>query len=200
MGRVDGAEGLQTNSAEEEEMSSNNWKEVKAKIEKIMDQIWLDMPLEVKKVKAGILPHNSGHHGQYLTSWASLMSTTFGWNFYCLGFINIALNDKSITLEQCKTFLIQAYRNSTRYASFIAYPTIFPLWLEIESSFPTVKTKEELKEFMTSWQLYLSRMHMWNAQIFPWHASKLVRTKAAAVIDGKTYFTGKVQGSGTLEE
>jgi len=173
-------------------MSSIHWKETKRKVEATLDQIYLEMPLEVKKLKAGILPHNAGHHGQYLTSLESLMMTLMGWCFYSGGMIMEALKDPTFTLDQCKKLIIQGNRNPARYTGYIAYPMVWDLWLEVEDSLSTVANKEELKELMISWLSFINRMHFWNAEIFPWHLAKYVKTRTVAEIDGKKYFTGKV--------
>jgi len=173
-------------------MSSKNWKEVKKKIETTLDQIYLDMPLEVKKLKAGILPNNAGHNKQYFSALESLMMTLMGWGFYSIGMIMQTLNDPTFTLEQCKKLFLQGNRNPARYTGYIAYPMVWNLWLEVEAALPTIKNKEELKEFAIPWFSFINRMHFWNIQVFPWHLSKYVQTKSFAEIDGKKYFTGKV--------
>lgn len=173
-------------------MSSKNWKQAKSKVETTLDEIYLDMPLEVKKVSAGILPHNAGHHGQYLTALESLMMTLMGWCFYSGGMIMHTLNDPTFTLEQCKKLIILGNRNPARYTGYIAYPTVWNLWREIETALPSVEDKEELKELMMPWLSFINRMHFWNAQVFPWHLAKHVQTQTVAEIEGKKYFTGKV--------
>ena len=173
-------------------MSSLNWKEVKSKVEKTLDQIYLDMPLEVKKLRAGLLPHNAGHHGQHLSVLESLMMCLMGWPFFAMDMIMHSLNDPTFTLQQCKKLIILGNKNPARYAGYIAYPTIWKLWCDVEASLPTVKNKEELKELITPWFVFIFRMHIWNAQIFPWHLAKFVRTKTVAEIEGKNYFTEKL--------
>jgi len=191
VGGIDGSEGLQGNSAEEGKMNAMNWKQAKRKIETTLDQIFLDMPLEVKKLKAGILPHNAGHHGQYFTSLESLMMTLMGWCFYAGDMIMQLLNDTTSTLEQCKKLIILGNRNPARYTGYIAYPTVWNLWLEVEGSLPSVDNKEELKELITPWLLFINRMHFWNVQVFPWHLAKYVQINTVAEIEGERYFTGK---------
>jgi hypothetical protein len=191
MGRVDGSKRIQSHSEEERKMSIINWKEVKVKIEKILDEIFLEMPLEVKKLKAGILPHNAGHNRQYHSALESLMMTLMGWVFYSIGMVRMIMDDPSFTLEQCKKLIILGNRNPARYTGYIAYPTVWKLWMDVEASLQTVKNKEELKELMTPWLLFVNRMHFWNVEVYPWYLSKYVKTKAFAEIDGIKYFTGK---------
>jgi hypothetical protein len=173
-------------------MNPMNWKQAKSKIETTLDQIFLEMPLEVKKLKAGILPHNAGHHGQYLTSLESLMMDIMGWCHHAIGMMMESLKDPTFTLEQCKKLIILGNRNAARYAGYIAYPMIWNLWVEVEASLPSVKNKEELKELIIPWFTFINRMHLWNAQVFPWDLAKYVQTKTVADIDGKKYFSGKI--------
>jgi len=173
-------------------MSARKWEQTKRKIETTLDQIYLEMPPEVKKVKAGILPHNAGHHGQYFSALESLMMTLMGWCFYSGGMIIETLDDSTFTLEQCKKLIISGNRNPARYTGYIAYPMVWNLWLEIEDSLDDIDSKEHLKELMIPWLSFINRMHFWNVEIFPWHLAAYVQTKTAAEIDGKTYFTGKV--------
>jgi len=173
-------------------MSVTNWKKVKAKIEQTLDQIYLEMPLDVKKFKEGILPYNAGHNRQYLSALESLMMTLMGWCFYSTPTITQILNDKSFTLEQCKKLVVLNNRNPARYTGYIAYPMVWNLWLEVETSLASIETKEELKELMVSWLFFINRMHFWNVQIFPWYLAKYMETKNVAEIDGKKYFTGRV--------
>jgi cucumopine synthase-like protein len=173
-------------------MSARRWEQTKQKIEKTLDEIYVDMPLEVKKLKAGILPHNAGHTGQYFSALESLMMTLMGWCFYSGGMIMEMLNDPSFTLEQCKKLVITGNRNPARYTGYIAYPTVWNLWLEIEESLASVDSKDHLKELMVSWLSFINRMHFWNVEVFPWHLAAHLQTKTVAEIDGRRYFTGKV--------
>ena len=129
-------------------MSARKWEQTKRKIETTLDQIYLEMPAEVKKVKAGILPHNAGHHGQYFSALESLMMTLMGWCFYSGGMIIETLDDSTFTLEQCKKLIISGNRNPARYTGYIAYPMVWNLWLEIEDSLDDIDSKEHLKELM----------------------------------------------------
>ena len=173
-------------------MSSKNWKNVKNKIKTTLDQIYLDMPLEVKKLKAGILPYNAGHNRQYLSALESLMMTLMGWCFYATPTIMQTLNDQTFTLEQCKKLIILNNRNPARYTGYIAYPMVWDLWLEVEASLPGIKNKEELKELIVPWLFFVNRMHFWNVQVFPWHLAKHLETSNFAEIEGEKYFTGRV--------
>ncbi len=173
-------------------MAAAKWERTRQKIETILDQIYLDMPPEVEKVGAGILPHNAGHHGQYFSALESLMMTLMGWCFYSGGMIMEILDDPTFTLEQCKKLIVSGNRNPARYTGYIAYPTVWNLWREIEESLPSVESKEHLKELMISWLSFINRMHFWNVEIFPWHLAAHLQTRTVAEIRGKPHFTGKV--------
>ena len=150
------------------------WEQTKSRIETTLDQIYLEMPLEVQKVKAGILPHNAGHHGQYFSALQSLMMTLMGWCFYSGGMIMEILNDSTFTLDQCKKLIISGNRNPARYTGYIAYPMVWNLWLEIEASLDDIERREQLRELMIPWLSFINRMHFWNVEIFPWHLATQV--------------------------
>ena len=51
-------------------------------------------------------------------------------------------------------------------------PRLYRFCVEIEESFPSVETKEELGDLLWSWFNYVNCLNRWFFLTFPWHLGK----------------------------
>ena len=48
---------------------AKHWKTLKQEIEAETQRIWLEEPLDLKKLRLGIIDNEAGSYGQYFTTW-----------------------------------------------------------------------------------------------------------------------------------
>ena len=164
---------------------SKNWKEVKAEIEAEIDRIWFDEPEYVTMSKMGIFPSGAGTQHQTFGNLFFLTgdSQAMGWwtiepAMYCM------LSDDDFNLSLCKKAFVylnheMANLMGGQYGEGCPYPWLnLPLFwqftLDIEASYDSIQTKEELKSLLWSWFNYVDRINRWFYTVFPWEVGKLM--------------------------
>jgi hypothetical protein len=58
-------------------------------------------------------------------------------------------------------------------APWLNLPKLYKFCVEIEESFPSVETKEELGDLLWSWFNYVNCLNRWFFLVFPWHLGKM---------------------------
>ena len=162
-----------------------DWRMVKDEIEIDLDRIFWDEPFEVEMCRSGVFPSGANVHGQVLGNLLFLVGDTSAMGWKCAQpTVNFALRDASFSVEQCKTLWLAATMPIAKLvgdvdpprcpAPWLNLPKVLKFALEIEASFPTVKTKEELEDLLWSWFNYVNTFNRWFTVAFPFELGALM--------------------------
>ena len=167
---------------------AKDWREVKKEIEAEIDKIWLNEPEEVKKSRLGIFPSGAGVYGTYLGNLVFLNGdiAAVGYSFAEEPMLK-SLSNPSFTLEQCKQLfhwftadtceLLGGTYGEKCPAPWMNMGTLCRLYKDAVGCYDTIKTKEELKELLDSWYIYLDRLYRWIFFMFPWYVGTMFPKK-----------------------
>lgn len=157
-----------------------HWTEVKDEIERELDAIWLDEPVEVTLSKKGYFPGRAGAaHGNYFGNLFFQVSELQGLGPYIVEpMMYQALADDSFDVEHIKKMFIFTYYRKCKLlgdedpdgapAAWFNVPKAWRFYNHVVESFDTIDNKKDLKDLLWSWFGYLTRMYRWFHTVFPW--------------------------------
>ena len=153
--------------------------DVKDEIERELDKIWFDEPLEVTLSRKGIFPGGAGAHGNYFGNLFFQISETQGLGPYIIEpLFYQAIDDDLFTVEHCKKMFRYTYYRKCKLlgdedgdgcpAAWFNLPKAWRYYNAIVDSFNSIQNKADFKDLMWSWFGYLTRMYRWFHTVFPW--------------------------------
>ncbi|NLC10932.1 MAG: hypothetical protein GX767_01590 [Firmicutes bacterium] len=156
-----------------------NWRDVKEALEKEIDKIWFEEPLEVTMSKHGVFPSGAGTKGKYFGNLLFLVADTQAMGWWTIEpAMYAALDDELFTLEHCKRMfkyltvhmakLMGAELPPNCPGPWLNLPKVWSFCQDIVDSFETITTKEDLKDLIWSWENYINRLNRWFYLVFPW--------------------------------
>jgi hypothetical protein len=155
-----------------------DWKTVKSLIDEEAERIRFSEPDEVKKIfQYGVIESQAGSYGQYFTTMVFAEGDCRALAYYNVNNLIFVFDETSFTLEQMK-FLIKLYLPLG--SEFLGYCGFNKLWEFVQAVLDcvdSIKSKEELKELITSLSLYAANLHAWVHHKFPWNAGALFPRK-----------------------
>jgi hypothetical protein len=179
-------------------MSKKNWIEVKDEIEKEIDKIWYDEPIEVTLSKNGIYPSGAGSQERYFGNLFFQVSDPM-----CLGWSLVepamykAIADENFTLQALKNMFQYLVHGKVRLlggtygencpAAWLNLPKFWSFYNDIVDSFDTIDNKDDFKDLIWSWQNYVSRMCRWFHTVYPWEATGALMHRKEGIKDGEEY-------------
>jgi hypothetical protein len=169
-----------------------DWRTVKAEIEKDLDRIFWDEPVEVEMCRLGVFPSGAEVHGQVLGNLLFLVGDTSAMGWKCAQpTINAALRDPRFTVDQVEAIWLAATmpiavgrrrRPAEVPAPWLNLP-VLRFAKEIEESFSSIKTKEELEDLLWSWFNYINTLNRWFTVAFPFEMGALLPLRSGANIE-----------------
>jgi Cucumopine synthase C-terminal helical bundle domain len=159
---------------------ARSWRLVKREIERELDKIWWDEPLEVTKSKLGLFPSGAGMDDQYFGNLYFQLADTqaLGWAVV-QPTLKLVLEDPKFDLEHCKKIWISSTAHRAKLLGGVDPPICPEPWLnlgklnsfcdQIIESLPTVKSKEDFTDLLWSWFNYVNCLNRWFYLAFPWH-------------------------------
>lgn len=156
-----------------------HWTDVKDEIERELDKIWFDEPIEVILSKKGIFPSGAGAYGNYFGNLFFQLSETQGLGPYIIEpLFYQALEDDLFTVEHLKKMFTYTYYRKCKLlgdedgngcpAAWFNLPKAWRFYNAVVECFDTVDNKVDFKDLMWSWFAYLTRMYRWFHTVFPW--------------------------------
>lgn len=157
-----------------------NWIDVKNEIEKEIDAIWFDEPIEVTLSKNGIFPGGAGkEHNNFFGNLFFQISELQGLGPYIIEpLFYQALADDSFTVEHLKKMFAFTYYRKCKLlgdedgegcpAAWFNLPKAWKFYSHVVESFDSIDNKTDFKDLMWSWFAYLTRMYRWFHTVFPW--------------------------------
>jgi hypothetical protein len=173
---------------------SRDWRVVKDEIERDLDRIMWEEPLEVKMSRLGVFPSGAGTNGEYLGNLFFLGADmqAIGW-WTAAPAMRQALADPDISLENCKRFWKYMSVHMFQLMGNVSEPNCPAPWLNlgklaelghgIVDSLESVQSKEELDSLLWSWFNYTQRLYRWFFLIFPWRFGDQLRLKSKAEVE-----------------
>ncbi|PKX96254.1 mikimopine synthase [Aspergillus novofumigatus IBT 16806] len=135
--------------------SMGHWLEVKAIIEKEIDRVWLEEPVEIQKL---LLVHLEAY---LMVMGGDVMSR----------FLKIAQYEdiQLPTLNRItKEFLVENF-DLFEFMADLGLENMFKIGQMYSNALETLASKEEYIHLTGAMQTYINRMHRWAYFIFPWH-------------------------------
>jgi hypothetical protein len=184
---------------------AKHWRDVKDAIEKDLDRIMWEEPIEVKMSRLGVFPSGAGTHGQYLANLIFLVADTqaLGW-WTAEPAMQQALADPEMPLEHCKKMWKYVNAHMAHLMGDVDPPKCAGPWMnlpklanfcdDILECFDTIKTKDELADLMWSWHNYMQRLNRWFFLVFPWHLGDAFPRKTKEEVE-RLVATGELPSS-----
>lgn len=143
--------------------------ELKQALQQETDRIWLDEPIEIKRMRLGVYTSGAGSYGQYFSNMVFVngdMRAISTWItpdavLRCVG-------DPSFTLDQCQKVFEWINLLSVDLIAYLGFVKMGEFVHDIVESYPQMKSKEEFLEILEAWYAYANRLYLWVHQVFPW--------------------------------
>ena len=161
---------------------AKNWQEVKADIEKELDLIWEDKPVEFKMAEAGWFPSGAGVDGSAIGNMFFLIADTSNIGRHvCEPAMWAAVTDDHVTLEQLQWWWKRLTGGTARIlgmwvdepGSHCPHPWLnfgkaYDFYNAILDAYPSMESKEDFANLYYSWANYLNCLNRWAMICFPW--------------------------------
>jgi len=151
-----------------------DWREVKNKLDKESQSIQFNPPDEVIRLfKYQIVPSGQGTGDQAFSTMVFCEGDCRALAYYGVLCLVRLVDDPSFTLEQMKTLFKEFVPLSAQFQGTCGLEKLWTFVQEVMSALDTVKTKGEFKELLDALSFYVSILHGWVHQYFPWYAGEL---------------------------
>lgn len=154
-----------------------DWIAVKDEIEREIDAIWLNEPIEVAASSRGLFPSCAGSHGMATGNLLYQIADTFaaGFGDAAEGMQEILCND-SYTLDQAKSMFPVLYGGLAMHmggrakngAAWLNLPKVWTFYQDILGAMDSITEKDMLASLVWSWKNYLKRLNIWFSLCFTW--------------------------------
>jgi hypothetical protein len=149
-----------------------DWREAKQLIEAQIDRVWLDEPLEIRKIRWGIIDSGAGSGGQsfsvlvHLEAYLMLMGADVFYRFLKVSqFPEIELET---VVKMTREFVCGSF-NVFEFLEDLGLTGMHELGQRYSDAMATLASKDEYVELTGAMMTYIVRMHRWIHFIFPWN-------------------------------
>jgi hypothetical protein len=144
------------------------WGEVRDRIQTASRKIWLEEPLELKKLRMGIIDSGAGTYGQYFSTLVFAEGDIRALGAYCAGGLAKCAALESITLQQLKDMVEIFLPVSANFLGYCGMKSVWGFTQDIMEVLPTIETKEQFRELLIAFARYALMLHIWVNNYFPW--------------------------------
>ncbi len=149
-----------------------DWREAKAAIEKEIDRVWFEEPIEIQKVRWGVIDSGAGTGEQSFTVLvhleAYLMLVGADVMYRLLKISKYEDMELSTLNRMTREFLTGTF-NVFEFMTDLGMTNMHQVGQMYSDALDTLKTKEEYVELTGAMMTYVIRMHRWIHLIFPWN-------------------------------
>jgi len=175
---------------------AKNWREVKDEIEREIDKIWYDEPIEVTMSKKGLFPSGAGSHEKYMGNLFFLVSDpmALGWSLVEPAMYK-AIADDDFSLDVCKKMFTYLVYGKVKLlggtygegcpAAWLNLPKFWSFYNDIVDSYDSIDNKVDFKDLLWSWQNYVSRICRWFHTVYPWEVMGQLMPRSTTVEDAE---------------
>lgn len=162
-----------------------DWRKAKQQIEAQIDRVWLDEPVEIQKIRWGVIDSGAGSGGQsfsvlvHLEAYLMLTGADILYRFLKVAQYtetNLEMLVKMTWEFVCGTF------NTFEFLEDLGLTGMHALGQMWVDSMVTLGSKEEYLELTGAMMTYVVRMHRWVHFIFPWNLGVAFPHRTAAEI------------------
>ncbi len=149
-----------------------DWREAKAIIEKEIDRVWFDEPVEIQKVRWGVIDSGAGSGEQsfsvlvHLEAYLMLVGADV---MYRLLKISKYEDMELTTLNRMTREFLTGTFNVFEFMTDLGLTNMHEVGQMYSDALDTLKTKDEYVELTGAMMTYVIRMHRWVHFIFPWN-------------------------------
>lgn len=149
-----------------------NWRQAKAIIEKEIDRVWFEEPIEVQKVRWGIIDSGSGTREQsftvlvHLEAYLMLVGADVMYRFLKVS----QYEDMQLaTMNRLTREFLTGTFNVFEFMTDLGMTNMHEIGQMYSDALDTLETKEQYVELTGTMMTYVIRMHRWIHLIFPWN-------------------------------
>ena len=157
---------------------------MKDKIEKEARAIEFDCPMEVTRLyRHNVIPSGQGSRDQAFTT----MVFAEG-DLRSLAFISVLsmcriIDEPALSLDGLKITFNEFVSFSAEFLGTCGLEKIWELTQDVKNTLPSVESKEEFKELMEMFAIYVTALHGWVHHMFPWYVGDLFPQKRAEHVE-----------------
>ncbi len=148
------------------------WQEAKARIEREVDRVWLDEPVEIQKICWGVIDSGAGSGEQsfsvlvHLEVYMMLVGADVMYRF-----LKIARYDDMAlpTLVRMTREFLTATFNAFEFMTDLGLTNMHEVGQMYSDALDALTNKDEYVELTGMMMTYVIRMHRWVHFIFPWN-------------------------------
>jgi len=144
------------------------WKEVLKEIEGETNKIWVEEPLEIKKLRLGITDTGAGTYNQYFSTLVFVDGDIRALGCYCANGLARSADLESTTLEQLKDQVSIFMPISAKFLGYCGLKTVWRFTQDVMDCLPSVQTKDEFRTLFGALSMFIMRLHIWVHNFFPW--------------------------------
>jgi hypothetical protein len=147
---------------------SNKAKELAAAIKKEVDKMWVEEPIENKRLRLGCLESKPGSYSQYFSTLVFADGETRALGYIVLSGCMKAVQSPKFDLERIREMIRILLPISTEYLGYSGYPKIREFGRTFLSILDEIDNKEDFEEILANFTLYANLFHGWIHLYFPW--------------------------------
>jgi Cucumopine synthase C-terminal helical bundle domain len=154
------------------EKFTGDWTEAKARIEREIDRVWLKEPIEIQKVRWGVIESGAGTGQQsftvlvHLEAYLMLVGADVMYRF--LRVSHYPEVDVTTIVKMTREFLTGTF-NVFEFMTDLGLTNMHEIGQMYSDALDTVKSKEDYVALTGAMMTYVVRMHRWIHFIFPWN-------------------------------
>lgn len=149
-----------------------DWREALAIIEKEIDRIWFEEPIEIQKIRMGVIDSGAGTGEQSFTVLVHLeayMMLIGADVMYRLLKISKYEDTNLSTMNRMTREFLTGTFNVFEFMTDLGLTNMHQIGQMYSDALDKLQTKEEFVELTGAMMTYVIRMHRWIHFIFPWN-------------------------------
>lgn len=154
--------------------------EVEAFIRERTEAIWLEEPIDLIRIRHGVIDSGAGTYGQVFTTLLFGQSELRGVAFYATTAVLKLAQDESFSLEQLKKMATAHFAYRAGFLNYVGLHELGDLFLKYFSVFDQITTRDQFVSLTEAIHSYGARLHLWAEQVFPWHLGMHMHQRSKA--------------------
>jgi len=147
---------------------TNKARELAAAIKKEVDKMWVEEPIENKRLRLGCLDSRAGSYSQYFSTLVFADGETRALGYIVLSGCMKAVQNPKFDLERIREMIRILLPISTEYLGYSGFPKIRDFGRTLLSILDEIDNKEDFEEILANFTLYANLFHGWIHLYFPW--------------------------------
>lgn len=154
--------------------------ELKQEITREVEAIWLEEPIEIKKLRTGFIDSGAGSYGQYFTTFVFADGEVRALGYLCMTNVQTCIGDDDFSLPQIRKLARNLLSVCGEYLNYSGFEKMWNFVSRFMNILDRAESKEGLYDLATALTLYVNRMHGWLHFYFPWSLGAHMRIVTAA--------------------